>query len=62
MFEIMKEYKITNNVGTAKYVVSHHDGVQTHKDGSKFFGITIFKNKKKLKAFTDELDRQGYKN
>lgn len=30
-------------------------------DGSPFFGITICKNKKKLKEETDKLTKEGYK-
>ena len=48
------------NIGTAKYVVNYHDGVSTHNDGSPFFGIRIFKNKKKLKTYTDQLKADGY--
>ena len=56
----MKEFYEQHNIGKAKYCVNFHDGVQTHKDGSKFFGIAIFKNKKKLKAFKDDLIEKGY--
>lgn len=49
------EYNIMYNVGKAKYVVSYHDGVKKHKDGSKFFDIAIFKNKKKMKEFINKL-------
>jgi hypothetical protein len=48
------------NVGCAKYLINFHDGEKTHKDGSPFFDIKIFRNKKKLKVFTDELSKQGY--
>ena len=55
-----KLFNERHNVGRAKYVVNYHDGVKTHPDGSKFFDIAIFKNKKKLKAFKDELINKGY--
>ena len=56
----MKTFNTMNNIGTAKYVVNYHDGVSTHKDGSPFFGIAIFRNKKKLNAFTKGLKAAGY--
>lgn len=48
------------NIGKAKYTISSHDGIQTHKDGSPFYGIAIFKNKVKRNAFISELTKQGY--
>lgn len=56
-----KVYYVMHNVGKAKYVLNSHDGVQTHKDGSPFFGIEIFKNKKKLAAKIKQLTELGYK-
>ena len=56
----MKTFNVMYGIGKAKYVVNFHDGVQTHKDGSPFFDIMIFKNKKALGAFTNELRGQGY--
>jgi len=53
-------FNIKNNIGKAKYVVNYYDGVKEHKDGSRFFDIAIFKNKKKLKAFVDNLLKKGY--
>jgi hypothetical protein len=49
-----------HRIGMAKYVVNYHDGVQTHKDGSPFFGIEIFSNKKKLNKFITQLKKEGY--
>lgn len=57
----MKTFNLMWNIGRCKYVVNFHDGIKKHKDGSNFFDIEIFKNKKKLKAFTDDLLKQGYK-
>lgn len=47
----------TQNVGTTKYVVSYHNPKQPkyHPDGSPFFDIRTFKNKKKKDAFIKEL-------
>ena len=56
-----KLFRTGNNIGKAKYTVSDHDGVQTHKDGSPFFGISIFKSKKKRQEFIDKLVKEGYK-
>lgn len=59
--ETNKTFYQRDNIGKAKYTISFHDGIQTHKDGSPFFGIEIFKNKKKVKLFTDKLISEGYK-
>ena len=48
------------NVGKAKYLLNTHNGVDTHNDGSPFFGCEIFKNKKKLQARINELKGEGY--
>lgn len=56
----MKDYKIMFNVGKAKYLVNYHNGIKKHKDGSNFYDISIFKNKKDLNAFIKELEEQGY--
>ena len=55
-----KEYNVRMNVGSAKYLVSYHNGFETHKDGSSFFGVKIFKNKKKMDSFLKKLKGQGY--
>jgi len=57
---IVKNYNIQHNIGHAKYVVNFHDGQQTHSDGSPFYGIKIFKNKKDLNSFVGSLSQQGY--
>lgn len=55
-----KLFNEMSNVGTVKYVVNHHDGVAAHKDGSRFFGIACFSNKRKKDAFIRQLKRDGY--
>lgn len=50
----MMEYRITHNVGKAKYVVSYHI-CKLHEDGSKFFDIAIFSNKKNMNLFVKQL-------
>ncbi len=56
-----KEYYLQNNIGKSKYVVNFHDGKKSHKDGSKFYDIEIFKNLKLLKNFIADLTKKGYK-
>lgn len=56
----MKTYYTQDNIGKAKCTVSFHDGESTHKDGSKFYAIATFKNKKKRDAFIKELQDEGY--
>jgi len=56
----MKKFTINFNIGHAKYLVSYYDGIKKHKDGSEFFDIRIFSNKKKLVIFTSNLSKQGY--
>ena len=58
MTKLIKEQE---NIGKCKYVVSHHDGLKTHSDGSPFFDIAIFKNKRKKDQFVNGLRRSGYK-
>jgi len=57
----MLVFYVQNNIGHAKYCVNFHDGIKKHSDGSDFYDIRIFKNKKKLKVFTDSLVNSGYK-
>lgn len=56
----MKKYRVQYNIGKAKYVVSYSDSTNQHEDGSIFFDIKIFKNKKALSAFISDLTKQGY--
>ncbi len=55
-----KRYREKHGIGKAKYTVSFHDGKKKHKDGSDFFDIKIFKNKKALNDFIEELKKDGY--
>lgn len=55
-----KIYNISYNVGTVKYVVNFHDGIKTHQDGSLFFDIALFSNKKKMNDFIKQLKADGY--
>ena len=56
----MKKYNIMFNVGTTKYLVNYHTGDKFHKDGSNFYDIAMFKNKKKMNSFVKGLESQGY--
>lgn len=47
----MKDYKIQYNIGKCKYVVSFYDGIKKHDDGSDFWDIKIFNNKKDMNKF-----------
>jgi hypothetical protein len=58
----MKTFHLQYGVGTAKYLVSFHDGVKKNEDGSSFFDCRIFSNKKELNAFLKELWNDGYIN
>jgi hypothetical protein len=55
-----KVYNTQMNIGKAKYVVNFHDGKKTHKDGSPFYDIEIFKNKNDFEGFQKKLRDQGY--
>jgi riboflavin synthase len=61
MAEGAKRYRETSNVGTSKYVVSYHDGIKKHNDGSDFFDIEIFKNKEVKNKFITDLEKKGYR-
>ena len=55
-----KKYYRMDNIGHAKYTVNKCDGVQKYRDGSDFFDIAIFKSKKALSTYIEELTLQGY--
>ena len=55
-----KRYNVKQNVGKSKFVVNFHDGKKKHRDGSDFFDIEIFKNKKDLEKFEKELKTKGF--
>lgn len=56
----MKNFYTMMNVGKAKYLVNFHDGVTTHNDGSPFYDIAIFSNKRKQNQFINGLRVKGY--
>lgn len=55
-----KTFNEMQNIGKAKYVVNYHNSIKTHNDGSPFFDIAIFSNKRKKNQFIKELMQQGY--
>jgi hypothetical protein len=55
-----QKYRIQYNVGKVKYLVSYHDGIKTHEDGSEFYDIQTFTNKKKMNDFVKKLSKEGY--
>lgn len=59
--KMSKTFYVMHGIGAAKYVVNFHDGVSTHKDGSPFYDIRIFKSKKKMDAFIGTLLSTDYK-
>lgn len=55
-----KTFYEQQNICKSKYAINYHDGVKTHKDGSPFFDIALFKNKVKKNKFIQGLIDQGY--
>lgn len=55
-----KVFNMQYNIGKCRYVVNFHDGLKVHNDGSKFFDIAIFRNKRDLNIFLAELRNKGY--
>lgn len=56
----MKKFYVQMNVGMAKYCVNYHNGTSKHADGSEFFELQIFKNKKQFDKFIATLRQNGY--
>ena len=56
-----KLYYTLSPIGKAKYVLNYHDGERTHEDGSPFFDVLLFSNKRKLNQAVNRLKRDGYK-
>ena len=55
----MKTFNEQQHIGRAKYVVNIHDGSR-NADGSPFYGIRIFQNRRVKDAFVRTLARAGY--
>lgn len=56
-----KIYYRLDRVGHAKYTINFYDGVRKEKDGSPFYDVRIFSNKKKMEEFEQSLLKEGYK-
>ena len=56
----MKRYSVNPKIGKVKHSVSFYDGISTHKDGSKFYSLAIFKTKKALSRKIKGMESQGY--
>jgi hypothetical protein len=57
----MKLYTTMHGIGSSKYSISAHNGKDFYKDGSPFYGIELFKNKKKYEAKIKQLRAEGYR-
>lgn len=55
-----KTYYIMHNVGRVKYLINFHDGITGHKDGSPFYHVACFNNKKRLAEMVKRLVADGY--
>lgn len=53
-------YHEQENIGRCRYVVSYHDGAKTHADGSAFYDVAIFGNRRAKDRFVASLKRSGY--
>ena len=56
----VKRFNTMTGVARTKYLVNFHNGIKKHNDGSDFFDIRIFKNKKDFNSFITELSKNGY--
>jgi hypothetical protein len=56
----MKKYNLQYNVGKCKYLVNYCSGVHTHNDGSDFYDIATFTNRKKFNSFIKDLQSKGF--
>lgn len=55
-----KVYYTQANLWRVKYTISYHDGHSKHPDGSPFYGIMLFKNKKLFNQAINRLVSEGY--
>ena len=58
----MKKFYTQSGLARSKYYVFFHDGIKRHNDGSEFFDMRSFNNKKVLNKFISELRTEGYVN
>lgn len=55
-----KTFNVKSGIGKARHVVSFHDGVKTHKDGSPFFDVRVLRNKREVAKFVKDLSSKGF--
>jgi hypothetical protein len=58
--ESKKTFKVNPQIGKAKYSINFYDGKKTHKDGSPFHDLKIFKNKEELDVAIKDFKSKGY--
>ncbi len=56
-----KYYKVFSNIGKARYILSYTDGQKMHSDGSDFWDIAIFSNKKAFDEAIMKWEKLGYR-
>ena len=56
----MKYFNRQFGIGKAKYIINFHDGEKKHTDGSKFFDIAVFSNKKDFFKRINQLKKDNY--
>ena len=56
----MKHYYTQYNVGRVRYAVSFHGGEKKHSDGSPFYDLRTFSNRRDHSRFIASLKKQGY--
>ena len=54
----MKTYRINPTIGKCRHSVSYYDGTKTHKDGSPFWDLVIFKTKRAKVSAIRKLNRK----
>jgi hypothetical protein len=50
-----KQFRIDPQIGRVRYPVSTYDGESHHGDGSPFWGISCFNNKRKMERYIREM-------
>lgn len=59
--KLEKTYIVHPPIGKCKYPISHHDGVKTHGDGSRFYCLATPRNKKERDSLIRKLESEGYR-
>lgn len=56
----MKTFYYSQNIGKCRHIINFNDGVKTHSDGSPFYDVKVFGNKRELHKFMRCLIADGY--